>query len=249
MGDPVDKKARVICLHGFPGHPTDWDFLAQDTDRDLLSVSMPWLAYIPGRTLNFRNVVAYCRTILDEHMAEPTHVVGHDIGALVLWKLSQDETNRNLASVSILSCPHPQAYLEFTASPDYKTRTCYIDNLLRDPTSYVSPFVQSGERGSNQIAAHLKDTDFIRVSTLYSDIVSGSQKLPSTDPGRIDVPIALIAGRDDFVLGPHAMERSAELVAGPVKTMFLDGDSHFPHLTYPETVNTFLKEFWNATGH
>ncbi|MDG1338645.1 MAG: alpha/beta hydrolase [Paracoccaceae bacterium] len=249
LGDPVDKKARVICLHGFPGHPTDWDFLAHDTDRDFLSVPMPWLAHIPEWTLNFDNVVAYCRTILDEHMAKPTHVVGHDIGALVLWKLSQGETNRNLASMSILSCPHPQAYLEFTGSPDYKTRTGYIDNLLRDPTSYVSPFVQSGERGSDQIAAHLKDTDFTRISTLYSGIVSGGQRSISTDPVGIDVPIALIAGRDDFVLGPHTMERSAELVAGPVKTMFLDSDSHFPHLTNPETVNTFLEEFWNATGH
>jgi pimeloyl-ACP methyl ester carboxylesterase len=249
MGDPVDKKARVICLHGFPGHPSDWHLIARDTNRDVLSVPMPWLANIPGRDLNFCNVVAYCRTILDEYMVKPTHVVGHDIGALVLWKLLQGETNRNLASVSILSCPHPQAYLEFTASPDYMARTGYIGNLLRDPTSYVSPFVQSGERGSDQIARHLKDTDFVRLATLYSDIVSGGQIQTSTDRCPTDLPIALIASRDDFVLGPHAMERSVELVAGPVKTMFLEGNSHFPHLTNPETVNTFLEEFWNATGH
>ena len=246
------KKARVICLHGFPGRPSDWDELASSagSERDIQSIPMPWLSAVPALPLNLQMVLEYCRILIDENAQEPVHLVGHDLGGLVLWWLAQSNLKDRIASLSILSCPHPLAYAEFTASPDYASRSEYIDDIIQNAPENISRRIQETEAdAATGLIETLKDTDIVRLAPLYTEILASRSISAANAPKTQDIPFALINSFDDRLLGAWAHERSVVHVDGSVQSLLVDGQSHFPHLTSSQAVNSFLKEFWNGTGH
>jgi pimeloyl-ACP methyl ester carboxylesterase len=245
------KRARVICLHGFPGHPSDWDQLAEDVGHnyDVISLPMPWLKSVNAASLSLRQFFSYCAIMIEDHADGETHLVGHDLGGLALWWLAQSELKNRMSSVAILSCPHPKAYRRFARSADYASSTTYIEDIHHNPAGLKQRLHVNEPLLGAGIAATLDQTSFDSLRPLYTEITQTSGSSDVELASISDLPLALISSCNDRSIGTQSMSDTLNLCDSGTHNLVLEGTSHFPHMSHTDKVTPFLKAFWNGVRH
>lgn len=130
-GGPEDGEA-VLLLHGFPQDATAWDGVVPLLhEAGLRTLAPHQRGYSPGarprraRDYRMRELVADALAVLDEAGVERAHVVGHDWGGFVAWVLATAHPER-VASLVVLSTPHPRALRESLRHGDQVRRSWYV---------------------------------------------------------------------------------------------------------------------------
>ncbi|MCR2825813.1 alpha/beta fold hydrolase, partial [Microbacterium sp. zg.Y909] len=107
----------VVLLHGFPGSRRTWDAVAPLlATASARVVSFDQRGYSPGarplRRRDYRavDVVGDVTALLDALGVDRVHLVGHDWGGFVAWRMAAASPHR-LTGVTVLSTPHPRAML------------------------------------------------------------------------------------------------------------------------------------------
>ncbi len=253
MPQSAKRKAPVICLHGFPGLAEDWDGVAHHLpdDRDVYSLSMPWVAGSVQPIDGFRSLLNFVVRAARETLSEPAHFVGHDLGGVALYWLSQTGFRPGIKSMTIISAPHPDAYRPFFASAEARPRVAYIDDILqsRDDVLLRKRLLSmvKGRDGAiaGRIGAALDATNFPSLRTLYAQIRQRDQQ-PKGQVGDVaHMPVAFIHSMDDRYIPASVYDDSALRFGAMASRLRLMGDSHYPHLTEPAQVASFAERFWH----
>src|ERR1700716_965673 len=118
----------VLLLHGFAESMHTWR--AQRTAlaaAGYRAVAPSQRGYSPGARPDTRDTANYhIDRLMDDAMALPAasgygeprfHLVGHDWGGSIAWALA-DRTPQRLASLTVLSRPHPNAFNRALQMPD-----------------------------------------------------------------------------------------------------------------------------------
>jgi pimeloyl-ACP methyl ester carboxylesterase len=183
------------------------------------------------------------------------HLVGHDWGGQVAWGVADRHPDR-LASLTILSRPHPASFLRALQAPDsdQKHRSRHHRAFLDPSTAQLLL-----EEDARRLRQNLRDAGVPEAAA--ADYVSVLGTTPAMEAalawyraqeglraklGMISVPTLYLWGDADATVGRLAAEGTAEFVSGPFQFRILEGIGHFITDQTIEPVNTALLAHFRA---
>ena len=177
------------------------------------------------------------------------HLVGHDWGGSIAWGIA-DKYPERLASLTVLSRPHPNAFNRALALPDGDQQ-----HRSRHHRAFLEPDAAS--------VVLANDAEWLRVRWKAAGVPrgrdgkaprrtrqsgrhgGGARLVPRArrDPqplGKIRVPTLYIWGDADDTVGRPAAEGTHDEISGPYEFAVLPGGSHFTADQMPDAVNALL---------
>jgi pimeloyl-ACP methyl ester carboxylesterase len=129
---PTDGTA-VLLLHGFPQNAREWQRVTPALHAaGLQTIAPDQRGYSPGarpaevEAYAMKECVADAVALLDNLDVDRAHIVGHDWGAVVAWRLATDFPDR-VHTLTAVSVPHPTAFTDAIANDaDQQRRSAYF---------------------------------------------------------------------------------------------------------------------------
>src|SRR3954466_12066313 len=177
------------------------------------------------------------------------HLAGHDWGGSIAWGLA-DRHHARLASLTILSRPHPNAFNRALQMPDgeqarrSRHHKAFLepdaaDVVLADDAKWLRERWAENGVPAASIEAHLGvlgDKDAMEAALAWYR-ARGAIRGPL---GMIQVPTLYIWGDADDTVGRVAAEGTEDFVPAPYRFEVLPGGSHFVADQMPDRVNALL---------
>jgi pimeloyl-ACP methyl ester carboxylesterase len=177
------------------------------------------------------------------------HLVGHDWGASIAWGLADRHPDR-VASLTVVSRPHPNAFNRALAMPDGEQarrsqhHKSFLEpqagpRLLTDGARSLRERLARSGVAAAAIARHMSvlGNEAAMEAALAWYRARGAIRAPL---GIISVPTLYVWGDDDDTVGRAAAEATREFVSGPYRFEVLPGVGHFAVEQAPEKFNALL---------
>jgi pimeloyl-ACP methyl ester carboxylesterase len=177
------------------------------------------------------------------------HLVGHDWGGSIAWALA-DRFPERLASLSVLSRPHPNAFnralqmLDGDQAHRSRHHKAFLepgaaDLLLADDAKWLRERLAAAGVPASAIEQHLSvlgNKDAMEAALAWYR-ARGAIRTPL---GAIRVPTLYIWGDADDTVGRMAAEGTVDFVAAPYRFEVLPGVGHFAADQVPGRVSELL---------
>jgi pimeloyl-ACP methyl ester carboxylesterase len=250
----------VLLLHGFAESMHCWRAqLEALADAGYRAVAPSQRGYSPGARPDPRDTKNYdIERLMDDAMAIAAvcgqsdrrfHLAGHDWGGSIAWALA-DRYPEGLASLTVLSRPHPNAFnralqmLDGEQAHRSRHHTAFLepnaaDVLLADNAKWLRERLAAAGVPGSAIAQHLAvlgNRDAMEAALTWYR-ARGAIRAPL---GPIRVPTLYIWGDADETVGRMAAEGTADFVAAPYRFEALAGIGHFAGEQVPERVNALM---------
>jgi pimeloyl-ACP methyl ester carboxylesterase len=234
----------IIALHGFPQRSGIYrGMIPSFVDAGFRVLAPDQRGYSPGaRPQGVRNyavdrLVADVLALADQAELTTFHVLGHDWGATLAWALAAEHPDR-VATISVLSVPHPRAFL--AALPRGQIFRSWYMMMFQLPWLPEQLIKRSAKKGDDWMARRL--TSWMKMSPAAFEQTRELCREPGaaaatvnwyralrypTAVGKIRTPTLYVWSTEDAALGRDAAERTAEYVAGPYRFEVLEGVSHW----------------------
>ena len=167
---PADGQV-VVLLHGFPQQNTMWQpVISRLTAQGYRCLAPRQRGYSPGarptrrRDYRIDELAEDVHSLIDASGGPRVHLVGHDWGATVAWRVAQRFPDR-LLSLTPISVPHPGAFLSALVTSRRGLASWYIlfFQLPRIPEWYLTrgrgTFSLSGLAESKRACAGVGDAE------------------------------------------------------------------------------------------
>lgn len=243
---PADAPA-VVLLHGFPQQLSTFEAVAGRLNAEGLRTLTPsergyTRAARPTRRRDYRTAATAADVIalLDTAGLAKAHIVGHDWGGNQAWGVAGWHPDR-VASLTVLSTPHPAAFLKSVWTSRQGLRSWYmvLFQLPALPERLAQRTLAKSLHDSglpddfvDRYAAAMAEPGALTGALNWYRGIPFSRR-PSL--GRITVPTTYVWGRDDFALARRAVELTADYVAGPYEVVELEAGHWLPE-TEPEPI-------------
>jgi pimeloyl-ACP methyl ester carboxylesterase len=183
------------------------------------------------------------------------HLVGHDWGGSIAWALADRYSDR-LASLIVLSRPHPNAFNRALQMPggDQAQRSRHhkaflepgaADVVLADDAKWLRERLAAAGVPADAIARHLSvlgNKEAMEAALTWYR-ARGAIRSPL---GPIRVPTLYIWGDADDTVGRTAAEGTEDFIAAPYRFEVLPGVGHFAADQTPDRVNALLLQHVTA---
>ena len=252
----------VLLLHGFAESMHCWRAqVAALGDMGYRAVAPGQRGYSPGARPDPREFSHYLiDRLMDDAMAIVAasgygdarfHLVGHDWGGSIAWGVA-DRHHERLASLTILSRPHPNAFnraLQMTDAEQAQRSQHHkaflepdaADVVLADNAKWLRDRLAANGVPAAAIEAHLSvlgNKDAMEAALAWYR-ARGAIRGPL---GPIRVPTLYIWGDADDTVGRIAAEGTVDFIAAPYRFEVLPGVGHFATDQAPEQVCELLLE-------
>jgi pimeloyl-ACP methyl ester carboxylesterase len=247
--DGPDDGVPVLLLHGFPQDSSCWQTMSPLLHAAGLRTFAPdQRGYSPDarpagrRAYRVGECVADVVALLDAAGISSAHVVGHDWGGGIAWLLALTQPQR-VASLTVLSTPHPRAMLREMLGPQV-FRSAYMGffqlpflpeavlhrGMHRWLTSIDLPAPDAARyaarmSGPGALTAALNWYRAMPLSVLPGGL---PDRLPGRLPGPCRVPTTYLWGRRDPALGRSAAEGTQAHVRADYQFIELDAGHWLP---------------------
>ena len=250
----------VLLLHGFAESMHCWRAqVAAPAAAGYRAVAPSQRGYSPGARPDPGDTANYhIDRLMDDAMAivaasgdseRRLHLVGHDWGGSIAWALA-DRFPERLASLTILSRPHPNAFNRALQMQDgdqaHRSRhhKAFLepgaaDVVLADDAKWLRERLAAAGVPAAAIEQHLAvlgNKDAMEAALAWYR-ARGAIRGPL---GPIRVPTLYIWGDADDTVGRIAAEGTADFVAAPYHFEVLPGVGHFASDQAPDRVNALL---------
>jgi len=256
----------VLLLHGFAESMQCWR--AQVTAlaaAGYRAVAPSQRGYSPGARPDTRDTANYhIDRLMDDAMALSAasgygehrfHLVGHDWGGSIAWALA-DRFPERLASLTVLSRPHPNAFNRALQMQDgdqaHRSRhhKAFLepdagDLMLADNAKKLRERLSAAGVPAAAIEQHLSvlgNKDAMEAALTWYR-ARGAIRTPL---GPIRVPTLYIWGDADDTVGRMAAEGTEDFIAAPYRFAVLPGVGHFAADQAPDRVNELLLQHLGA---
>ena len=237
----------VLLLHGFPESRHSWRAALPGLAlAGYRAVAPDQRGYSPGARPDPKNLPNYAfeKLIADAiDIADASgaagkrfHLVGHDWGGQVSWGVADKHPER-LASLTILSRPHPQSFRRALQMPDGEQK-----NRSRHHRAFLEP--DTGVKLLADNAKRLRDGPFgqgvpAAAVEAHLAVLGNSEAMEAAlawyranaglaaEVGTIKVPTLYIWGDADATVGPTAAGGTREFVSASFGMEILPGVGHF----------------------
>jgi pimeloyl-ACP methyl ester carboxylesterase len=177
------------------------------------------------------------------------HVVGHDWGGSIAWGIA-DRYPERVASLAVLSRPHPNAFNRALAAPDgeQKRRSSHhwwflesdaTARILADDARWLRERLKANKVPEAAIAEYVAvlNNPATMEAALTWYRARGAIRAPI---GVVKVPTLFIWGNADDTVGRMAAAGTQEFVAAPYRFVELPGVGHFAVDQAPDQVAAVL---------
>jgi pimeloyl-ACP methyl ester carboxylesterase len=250
----------VMLLHGFAESMHCWRTQAAAlADAGYRAVAPSQRGYSPGARPDVADTANYhIERLMDDAMAIAAasgagdrrfHLVGHDWGSSIAWALA-DRHPQRLASLTVLSRPHPNAFNRALQMPDgdqaHRSRhhRAFLepgaaDLLLADDARPLRTRLAAAGVPAAAIDAHLSvlGNSPAMEAALAWYRARGAIRAPL---GPIRVPTLYIWGDADDTVGRAAAEGTEDFIAAPYRFEILPGVAHFAADQVPDRVSELI---------
>jgi pimeloyl-ACP methyl ester carboxylesterase len=251
----------VLLLHGFAESMHCWRAqLAALAEAGYRAIAPSQRGYSPGARPDPGDSAHYhIERLIDDALAivaasgyenSRLHLVGHDWGGSIAWALA-DRYQQRLASLTVLSRPHPNAFNRALQVPDgdqaHRSRHHWAflepdaaDRLLADNARLLRERLAANGVPAAAIERHLAvlgNTAAMEAALTWYR-ARGAIRTPL---GIIGVPTLYIWGDADDTVGRTAAEGTAEFVSAPYRFEVLPGVGHFAADQAPDRINELLR--------
>ncbi len=250
----------VLFLHGFPEFADAWsEIMVPVGEAGFRAVAVDQRGYSPGARPQNVEDYAIDRLVSDalgfgDAMGQRQfHLVGHDWGGIVAWKLAAEHQDR-LWSLTVLATPHTDALLDARRDdPDQAQKSRYI-SLCRLPFHVAELALMArdaaglraaykGKLSAEQVESYVQR--FRELGTLTAALNWYRALDLEERIGKVSVPTLFIWGTADQALGRVAAEETQALVDGPYRFYPLTNLSHWLLEEAPQLVRDPLLEHLN----
>jgi pimeloyl-ACP methyl ester carboxylesterase len=252
----------VLLLHGFAESMHCWRAQIEALgDAGYHAIAPSQRGYSAGARPDTRDASHYhIDRLMDDAMAivaacgygnQRFHLAGHDWGGSIAWALA-DRYSDKIASLTILSRPHPNAFNRALGMPDgdqkHRSRhhTAFLepdaaDVVLADDAKWLRERWAANGVGAAAVQKHLAvlGNKEAMLAALAWYRARGAIRGPL---GPIRVPTLYIWGDGDDTVGRVAAEGTVDFVAAPYRFEILPGVGHFPADQAPDRVSELLLE-------
>jgi pimeloyl-ACP methyl ester carboxylesterase len=250
----------VLLLHGFAESMHCWrDQVTTLADMGYRAIAPSQRGYSPGARPDTREFSHYLiDRLIDDAMAIAAasgysearfHLVGHDWGGSIAWGLA-DRSHERLASLTILSRPHPNAFNRALQMVDgeqasrSKHHKWFLepdaaDVVLADDCKWLRDRWTANGVPMEAMERHLAvlgNKDAMEAALAWYR-ARGAIRGPL---GPIRVPTLFIWGDADDTVGRVAAEGTKDFIAAPYRFEVLPGVGHFAADQEPERVTELL---------
>ncbi len=248
---PSDGPA-VLLLHGFPQNAGEWRRVVPALHAaGLCTVAPDQRGYSPGArpagtdAYAMKECVADAVALLDELGIERAHLVGHDWGALVAWRVAADFPHRT-ETLTAVSVPHATAFGDaLRADPDQQQRSSYM-TLFRDAGRAEDVLLEDGGRRMRAMFSGCPPElvgDYVSPMLDRSALTAALEWYRAVSPeslacGDVTVPTTYVWGDNDLAVGRTAARSCGQYVTGEYRFVPLTGVSHW----VPDEVPAALAE-------
>src|SRR4051812_15320189 len=250
----------VLLLHGFAESMHCWQAqVAALAAAGYRAIAPSQRGYSPGTRPDPTETANYhIERLMDDAMAIVAasgcgdarfHLVGHDWGGSIAWALA-DRFPQRLASLTVLSRPHPNAFNRALRMADgeqarrSRHHTAFLepdaaDIVLADDAKWLRERLAAGGVPPEAIALHLSvlgNSDAMEAALAWYR-ARGAIRGPL---GIIEVPTLYIWGDADDTVGRVAAEGTKDFVSAAYRFEVLPGGSHFVADQMPKRVSELL---------
>src|SRR4051812_24261187 len=250
----------VLLLHGFAESMHCWRAqIAALAGAGYRAVAPSQRGYSRGARPDVEDAANYhIDRLMEDAMAMVTasghggrrfHLVGHDWGASIAWGLA-DRFPQRLASLTVLSRPHPNAFNRALQLPDgeqarrSRHHTAFLepnaaDMVLASDARWLRERWAAAGVPAEAIALHLSvlgNKEAMNAALAWYR-ARGAIRGPL---GPIQVPTFYIWGDADDTVGRVAAEGTRDFVSAPYRFEVLRGGSHFVADQTPDRVTALL---------
>ncbi len=253
---PLDGPV-VVLLHGFPADRTGWrrvEPLLHAAGLRTLAPDQrgysPRAAPTEVAAYRLEELVADVLALADAAGAERFHVVGHDWGGAIAWLLAGNHADR-VASVTVLSTPHPGALSRALRTADQRRRSWYMaafqvpgvpERVLAPRFHLVMARMGLPLDEMGRYAARLARPEALTGPINWYRAAGSS----SARAHRVTVPATYVWGSDDPALGRTAAELTHEHVTGDYAFVELDADHWLPETRPAECAAAIVERVRSA---
>lgn len=250
----------VLLLHGFPQGADSWDSVAPALNHaGYRTIAPDQRGYSPGArptgraSYRLADLTSDALAIIADRAAGRAHVVGHDWGAAVAWRLAArfPDAVRSLTAVSV---PPAAAYARSLVTTRQILASWYVlafqvpglaERFLRADARGYSPRLSAALRRTGQTrelarrdAARLADPAALTAAlNWYRGITAPGPR--DADPP-VTVPTLFVWSDGDTALTRQSTELAHRHVTGPYRYAELRGVSHWIPEEAPEQLTELL---------
>ena len=255
----------VILLHGFPEQNTMWQpVISRLTAEGYRCLAPLQRGYSrgarPRRRRDYRvdELAEDIRTLIDASGAQRVHLVGHDWGAAVAWRVAQRFPER-LLTVTSMSVPHPGAFFRALVTSRQGLASWYIlfFQLPRIPEWYMTrrhgTFTLSGlveSRAPQAPALAEAEALAMREPGALTAALNWYRAFPLSDVRdareKVTVPTMFVWSDGDIALREKGARATGDYVVGEYRFELLEGVSHWILDEQPDRMTDLLVD-WFAT--
>ena len=223
--------ARVIFFHGYPGHSSDFIDIAEAIDGECDIFEMPWVG-LDSPYMSMTQIVAALDIDLGD---DDVHLVGHDLGAVIAWRLAQG-TRRKVLSLTLMSIPRLDAYVEqFHCLDDggyLEYQRQLIDHFVGAPLPALELLVDAEKNeptASQRLAFNRLMSSPTQIVGLYRDLHSSSNPIKGT---QTMPPLHMLFGNEDPYFPQSLLLDARSTSDEPVTVTTINSGGHWPHYTH-----------------
>ncbi|WP_370891074.1 alpha/beta fold hydrolase [Janibacter sp. GXQ6167] len=237
----------VVLLHGWPQDRTAWRPIAERLNAAGLRTLAPDLrGYSPGARpphwtdYEIGELVDDVIALLDAAGIERVHLVGHDWGGALAWTFASRHPER-IATLTVLSTPHPAAMMWAMKHADQKKRSAYMlffaipilpafvmrwligpmlrrTGMPRDLASYYTRQMRRPGVLTTSLTWYRASITLGLQGALTSwwRRLRGTSNTPARGKGETPTPVlptTYLWGRDDVAFSPQAAQRTETILA------------------------------------
>jgi pimeloyl-ACP methyl ester carboxylesterase len=258
-----DGGELVLLLHGFPQLALSWRPVLEQLGRHgYHAVAPDQRGYSPGAqpdgvgAYRLDKLLADALGMADALGARRFHLIGHDWGGIVGWAAAATAPSR-LLSLSVLSTPHPRAYVGALLRSPQLVRSGYIA-LFNIP---LVPELLLGAAGGALLRRALTSSglpddradhyvDELRKRRALGLALNWYRALALSRPlvGPSAVPTLYVWSDGDTALDGAAARATSRHVRAPYRFEVLEGISHWIPETAPGPAGRLILEHLESVG-
>jgi pimeloyl-ACP methyl ester carboxylesterase len=252
----------VLLLHGFAESMQCWDAQVEALETaGYRAVAPSQRGYSPTARPDPREVTNYhIDRLMDDAMAIVAasgygearfHLAGHDWGGSIAWALADRHPHR-IASLTILSRPHPNAFNRELLAPssDQAHRSRHHRAFLEEGAEDVVLAEDAKWLRERWAAAGVPTTAMAKHLAVLGNRPAMEAALAwyrargaiRSPLGTIRVPTLYIWGDTDDTVGRPAAEGTIDFMAAPYRFVVLPGGGHFVADQMPDRVSELMLE-------